>query len=334
MVVKKASVVFFAFRFFLNVLLFGLGLILSAYLGLVIFQYYLTSNALVLPDFRNLDLVGAVNQASQLGIRIEVQRVENDPAMPSNIILSQNPMPGVEVKRGRKVRVILNGQVAGIPQAAADVHTVPDVVEMDLDEGRYRLENEGFQVGRVVEVTHETVPMGLIISQNPPAASSVPAESTIQLLVSTGSRADEVALPVPINVPDVVGLKLEEARSLLTQRGLMTGAVEEVPLPDRDPGIVVRQTPEAGASLLSGESVGLAVSQVIEGLQEMRLRFPLPDVAVDITVQVVVHDDFGERVVYERVHQGGEMMELIVETKGRGRVVIYLNGFYYWEREI
>ncbi len=335
MAVKRARIGFFFFRTFVNALLFGIGLVLAVYLGLVGFQYYLSSSTLQLPDFRQLDLVGAVNQAAQMGLQMEVMRVENDPSMPSNTVLSQNPSPGTEVKRGRRIQVVVNGAVgtAEVMAAGTEMAIVPDVVDMGAQEARYLLEDEGFRIGRVVEVTHDTLPAGLVISQDPPAESSVPSGNQVNLLVSKG-KIEAEPRPVQVEVPDVVGLKVEEARSLLAQRGLHVGRIEEVPMAERHPGIVIRQTIEAGTNVTSGETVGLAVATAVEGLQELRLSFPLPQVQVDITVEVIAQDDLGERVIYERVHQGGETVELTAQTKGPGKVTIYLNGYYYWEREL
>ena len=335
MAVKKARIGFFFFRTFVNALLFGIGLVLAVYLGLLGFQYYLSSSTLQLPDFRELDLVGAVNQAAQLGPQMEVMRVENDPSMPSNTVLNQNPPPGTEVKRGRRIQVVVNGAVGTTEVMASDTEmaTVPHVVDMGVQEARYLLEDEGFQVGRVVEVTHDTVTSGLVISQDPPAESNVLLGNQINLLVSKG-RTETPPQPVQVEVPDVVGLKVEEARSLLAQRGLQVGTVEEVPMTDRNPGIIIRQSLNPGTPVTSGETVELAVATAVEDLQELRLSFPLPQVQVDITVEVIAQDDLGERVIYERVHQGGETVELTAQTKGPGKVEIYLNGYYYWEREL
>ncbi|MCX7731234.1 MAG: PASTA domain-containing protein, partial [Candidatus Caldatribacterium sp.] len=118
-------------------------------------------------------------------------------------------------------------------------------------------------------------------------------------------------------------------------------ALEEVPSKERPEGIVVGQSPEAGERVARGSGIRLQVAQAgkeghseREGQKTLNLRFVLPSSQQPITVQVVVQDELGERVVYEREHRGEELVEVSTSTKGRGKVLIFLNGYYYWEKKL
>ena len=210
---------------------------------------------------------------------------------------------------------------------------VPDVRDLSLNEAQNLLETNGYQLGRVVEVTHEDVLKGMVISQDPPAESTLPLGSQVSLLISKGGTAAIAATPpAKILVPDLIGLKVEEARRLLAEMDLSVGQIEEVSR--KKPGIIIGQIPESRPEASVGQAINFQVVQAIQDLQDLSLRFALPDARVPITVRIVVNDELGERVVYEEQHQGGETVEILSRTKGKGKVLIYLNGYYYWEKEL
>ncbi|HXL02235.1 MAG TPA: PASTA domain-containing protein [Candidatus Atribacteria bacterium] len=345
---KKETWSSFILRVFLYALLFGGGLALSVYLGLILFQYYLTSDILSLPDFRNQSLVEAINQMSRLGLQAEIKRIENNPEFPSNWVIQQDPPPGVEVKKNHRVKLVINGgegiaeggSISGgeSPSFSASAPTsvsVPDVRQMSLEEAQSLIESSSLKLERVAEVTHDTIPAGYVVSQNPPPESRVAKGSVMSLLVSKGKSETEVLNLVV--VPDLVGLRLEEAKRLLAQSNLTVGNVEEVAAEGRSAGVVVGQSPAPGEEVEPGEKIHLQVTKPEEeasGLKELSLRFVLPSSRNPIEVKVVVTDELGERVVYEKEHQGEEMVELNTSTKGEGRVVIYLNGYYYWDKTL
>jgi len=335
---KKAnSLIALIGQIVLYALLFGGGLALSLYGGLVLFQLYLISDTVEVPDLLNQDLTRALNRAVELGLYLEVLRVDQDPFSPPSAILEQKPDPGSLVKKGQKIKVVINGTAVagGTPSETSSTvqsAVVPEVKDIPLEEARRILSEEGFRVGNVSSVSHEQVPRNWVISQNPPAGSTLPQGETVHLLVSKG--ASETPVSSSILVPDLVGLKLEEAERLLRGEGLMVGEIREEVVPGRIPGIVVSQNPPPQTTVSPGEKVNLVVAQRVEDLKEVRLRFVLPETKDPITVRVEVEDELGKRTAYEEKHPGGETVELFTPTKGKGRVVIYLNNYYYWEKEL
>ena len=96
--------------------------------------------------------------------------------------------------------------------------SVPDVRQMGLEEAQSLIESSGLKLERVAEITHDSIPAGYVVSQNPPPESEVVKGSAVSLLVSKGKgEAEEFNLVV---VPDLVGLRLEEAKRLLAQSNL------------------------------------------------------------------------------------------------------------------
>ncbi len=337
---KKSRLLEFLGRVFGAALLFGLGLFVSFFVGFVLFEGYVGSGSVPVPDVRNMTLLEAINKATRLGLRLEVERVTSDPGAPPLAVLDQNPPPGARAKRNTRLQVVVNGGTLseGVPVTPQKGQvSLPDVRGKSLEEAQSILEGSGLRVGRVVEVSHDTLPRGYVISQNPAPQTEVAPGSLVHLLISAGKGGGTGE----VEVPDVVGLRLEEAQEVLARNGLVVGSVEEVSSEGRPGGIVVGQNPQAGELVPRGESLRLQVTRAQErpqaetdGRKTLSLRFVLPSSQNPITVQVVVQDELGERVVYEREHRGEDLVEVSALTKGRGKVTIFLNGYYYWEKKI
>ncbi|GAB4244261.1 MAG: hypothetical protein Kow00129_03740 [Thermoleophilia bacterium] len=84
-----------------------------------------------------------------------------------------------------------------------------------------------------------------------------------------GSRAQtgdgvvlELQIPPPeVPIPALLGLTLDEAASLLNDRGLRIGAVREEPHPAAVAGTVVRQSPAQGVLIQAGSAVRLWIAK-------------------------------------------------------------------------
>jgi len=85
---------------------------------------------------------------------------------------------GKEAKEGSKVFLT----VGETPVLAE----VPDLVGLSYPEAENRLEEADLLLGRVVEAPSETVPAGVIISQNPPPGTTLDMDTYVYLTTSVG----------------------------------------------------------------------------------------------------------------------------------------------------
>ncbi|MGQ9472507.1 MAG: PASTA domain-containing protein [Candidatus Caldatribacteriaceae bacterium] len=340
---KTKSGLLFLGRGILYIFLFALGLFFSAYLSLIFFKFYLESGTVTLPDFRQQNIVEVINSAARLGLQVEVKKLEYDPQWPANTVIQQDPPAGSQVKKSGRVWLVVSagGTLAQGALSSSETSVVPDLREKKLEEVENMLRENGLELGRIIEASHDRIPQGYVISQNPPPQSQVARGEKINILISKGSESAQKQKVVV--VPDLIGLRFEEAKVLLAQEGLGVGTLEEVLVGERRGGIVIDQDPLPGKEISVGQSVNLRISRssqefsgsrAVSGEKELRLRFVLPDSKVPVVVKIVVSDELGERVVYEKTHQGGDMVEFSTSTKGKGKVVIFLNGYYYWEKAL
>ncbi len=62
-------------------------------------------------------------------------------------------------------------------------------------------------------------------------------------------------------MPDLIGVEAETAAGILRTQGFRVTVVGEHPYPGLPPGIVLRQSPQAGFQIAPGEAISLEVSQ-------------------------------------------------------------------------
>jgi len=97
--------------------------------------------------------------------------------------------------------------------------------------------------------------MGKVLVVTVITSAATSAATFFSLRALTGSGASRETL-----VPDVGGLRLEQARALLDGRNLLLAISDTVEDARVEAGRIVRQTPQAGSTLRSGSDVRVVVS--------------------------------------------------------------------------
>ena len=115
-----------------------------------------------------------------------------------------------------------------------------------------RLQQMGLRLGSAYE-TFSDEDSGTVISQDPRSGTRISKGQTVDITVSKGQKIKKST------VPDVKGVPLDRARTMIEGSGLSVGSVSEEPS-SQAVGTVVSQSPAAGAEVDSGSAVGLTVS--------------------------------------------------------------------------
>jgi len=160
------------------------------------------------------------------------------------IVLQQDPPAGSTQKRGIDVNLAVSGG-----QKAA---VVPDVAGMSQQQARLMIENAGFQFGSITQQTSDQ-PRGAVIGSNPTAGQSVPLPAVVAIAISNG--------PASLQVPDLTGRTVADARSTLEQLGLHLGDISRDTSSFQPENTVLGQSPPAGQMIGSGGRVNLRISR-------------------------------------------------------------------------
>jgi eukaryotic-like serine/threonine-protein kinase len=221
------------------------GGFLIAYTAVFLFAF----PAEVLPDDGILpNVVGKTFEDASVALQKEgfpAQQGESrfHKTIPANIVLQEDPPAGSRQKRGTSVVLALS---AG--QKSAEV---PVTTNMSQQQARITIENTGLVMGGISEQLSDA-PRGLVIATSPPAGTKVELPGTVDIVLSKG--------PASVNMPDLYGRSVGEARSMVEQIGLRIAGVSRDTSSLQPENTVIRQMPAAGQTISAGGAVSLTVS--------------------------------------------------------------------------
>ncbi|WP_116452488.1 Stk1 family PASTA domain-containing Ser/Thr kinase [Blastococcus litoris] len=189
------------------------------------------------------DLVGQpyddVVARLQESVPVQLTRGEEyDDGVAAGLVIGFVPPAGTQLKRDEVVQVVVS--LGRSPVA------VPDVTGQTFEQATANLEALGFSVNRVADGRSAAVDAGEVMAVSPVPGESAPYGSTVDIQVSSG-------VPL-VTVPDVTGMKEDEATATLQAAGLTVDATKFF-------GNKVRQqTPAPGESVEQGTSVKILVA--------------------------------------------------------------------------
>ena len=205
-----------------------------------------SGKAYPVPNVVGLNVDEAQTLVEEQGFNFKIIREQFSAELPAGTIIKQIPKGGSPAKKGRTIRVIVSkgGMIA----------VVPDVRGILLRQAKLKLEAVGLVPGDVIEQYCDTVDRGFVIRTIPEPGETLSQGDTVSLMVSRGSATQL------ITVPNVVGMKFEQARKTLQSVGLKAIIVVRV-IPAISPGEVYRQVPPAGTKVYIGSGVKIVVNK-------------------------------------------------------------------------
>ena len=203
----------------------------------------------VVPAIQGLLITDATAQLAPHGLQLTISGKLNDPTIPINQIISQDPPANTEARSGSAVSVVVSG-------GAGDL-VVPNIEGQVSSAAQQLLTTAPYNfVVTVVEEPSTTVEKGRAIRTDPVIGSPIGNAATITLVISSGSTK--------VVVPDVETMTEAEAQAALNSMGLVW-EMRYVNVLSGDPneGRVISQTQQPGSSVAPGSKVTLVVGRVI-----------------------------------------------------------------------
>ena len=136
------------------------------------------------PSVKDLGEREARKRLGKAGFQVELRPRESSEEAAGRV-LEQSIAGGTEVRAGSKI-ILTVGEG---PQVAR----VPDLVGLTYSEAEGELERAGLPLGGVREVSSETIPAGVIASQDPQAGSTLERGAYVYLTTSIGPSAETTA---------------------------------------------------------------------------------------------------------------------------------------------
>ena len=202
------------------------------------------------PSVRGMVLNEAIPLLEEQDLRLEVIDSTYSEKVPFGTIVEQDPQPHSHAKHGRAVYVTVNA-------SGKRKVSIPSLHDMSSRQAVMTLQG----LGLIVDTIYDYEPSAfedLVLDVKMNGVSirekdKIPVGTTVRLVVGFGPGTEEV------EVPNVIGLTLQDARQVLLNNHLTVGAVvfDEQ---DQEGQYVYSQTPRSGALLIEGETVALRLS--------------------------------------------------------------------------
>lgn len=231
------------FGFFLLLVTIGVA---SAFLVVALL---LRQEEVRVPDLRGQDIVTTIEILTQVGLQLKVERREPHATFLKDTVISQTPEPGMEIKKGRQVRVVIS---LGPSELQA-----PKLVGEHYRKAEVMIRQAGFFPGNVARVPSDGIGRDIVIAQSPAPGMPLERGGKVGILVSTGREAQLFAMPKMVGKKAEVAVRTVEAMGL-QYRLSYKSAENPHPFTER---VVLGQKPQAGHPVTGDVVVELTVSK-------------------------------------------------------------------------
>jgi serine/threonine-protein kinase len=195
------------------------------------------------PDVTGQSLDDAQSQLRDAGLNYKVRQETSDSVDPGKVTRT-DPPGNSQVEKGADITLYVS---TGKEQV-----TIPDVSGQDPVTAANTLGAKAISTESVYQAS-DTVDSGKVIGTNPPAGTSVPKGSKIQLIISSGQEQ--------VRVPNVVGLSRSDATTELQNAGFTVVTRDVTSLDPNNAGRVIAQSPSADSKAAKGSVVTISVGK-------------------------------------------------------------------------
>lgn len=284
-------------------------LVLGFAIGMYLSATVLARSDVTVPNILELSVEEGKEKLEKAGLSLGEVKFVNHPTIAKGLITSQSPGASEIVKKNRTVDVLVS--------EGPTMVIVPNVVNSSIAVAEVTLSNERLAVGEVTRVYHKQIPAGEVIHQDPAQGKQVVEGTAVNLVVSKGPE------PIWIKMPNLTGLPLYQAKVVLDNNNLLLGVVQPETNYKYPKDQVIRQDPGPESEILQGSTVNLVVSAGPGPAGEQaNVTVTLPK---DGLVRIVVSDERGINVAYEKNHSGGEIVKRSINYFGSGFIEVYVN---------
>jgi eukaryotic-like serine/threonine-protein kinase len=230
----------------------GLYFLFFASLGLLTRH----SSEIKVPAVTNKNIQVAISTLEKMGFEVDVDS-SYDPEKKPYTVLSQIPEVNSIVKEGRTIFLTVN-------KAEAPLTPMPRLTDLSYRSAVLILKSSRLVLGDTMH--RPDYAKGAVLDQlykgRPVAAGEmIPQGSRIDLVIGDGFGN------VNMNVPDVIGMSVEEAMSILNGNGLTPTTIWDGPIDDSASAVVYNQTPapynelDAPNRIKEGDIIDLRIKQ-------------------------------------------------------------------------
>ena len=193
-----------------------------------------------LPRVTGMTVSTARADLTNAGLIVKVAPARHDNTVPAGQVITTYPGAGTGVRHGQHITLV--------PSLGPVLVTVPNVTGQPLAAAQQALKAAGLIAGTPTSETSSTVPAGVVIATTPVASTAWPKFKPVGIVVSAGPP-----------LPPFVGMDFNSAQGAAQSVGV---TLQEIPVTNstEPANTIVKQSPEPGSPISSGEVVQVWVS--------------------------------------------------------------------------
>lgn len=266
---------------------------------------------IIMPDLIGLKYDSIKNAQEYSEFILEVEDNQYNDLHERGAVVSQKPKPGTKVKENSVVRLIISN--------GAKVVLMPNIIGLEETAAYQELADLDLSYQKAEVFSQQ--PIGTVVSTDPGFGSEIPASTMVKVQISMGPENKVVS------VPDLRGMDIDAARTLLHQLGLEIGGISYI-TSDKAQNIVVSQDPAPTSQISTGAFVNLNVSGGETQKNQITLHVPLPGEVLDIVKMQAMFD--GRILREERLQPSTALYwRPMFEGSGIAKIFILYNDFLY-----
>ena len=170
------------------------------------------SKEVVLPDLKGKNIIFVLETLTALDLNPKLYGTEYNKTCPRYHVLSQDPEPGMVIKKGRDVVLYISKGKKHI--------NMPDLRYLFINDAKILIEKNEFKTGFISKAYSDNIAKDKIISQYPCAYTSQELDSKINLLISKGEKLEQYAMP------DLYSIYLKDAKNIINNKNLNIASIE------------------------------------------------------------------------------------------------------------
>jgi beta-lactam-binding protein with PASTA domain len=231
----------------------GIGVVLFLLILFFFSLGWITGNGKTekVPNVVGLDVLAAQKNIKALGFDVVLQDSIYVDTLARNGVLRQTPEADEVVKKGRTIYLTINRVIA--PQV-----DMPNLIGFSLKSAQTYLKVLGLRIGSINLVTNrnKNVIIDQLVGANPIApGTKISSGTMINFTVGDGGTS------IGIEVPDLIGLTVQMAKSTMAGLGLTVGnIISSAVIQDTANAYVIQQTPNPFSAQL--DSLGMPIKNV------------------------------------------------------------------------
>lgn len=196
------------------------------------------------PSVVGQNAVAAQKILEEKGFQVALQDSVYVDSVPKLAVVKQSPEPDAIVKQGRTIYLTINRSLAPMVE-------MPNLIGFSIRSAEMYLQSLGLKLGMInykPDIARNAVLEQSLNDVEVKAGTKIPLGSVINLVLGSGVGGGDM------EVPNLIGLTLSEARSWLSSLSLNIGSVIPVGnIVDTNASFIVKQSPDAYVEPVPGQ---------------------------------------------------------------------------------